>query len=716
MLNFIKSYTRFWLHLLSFTILSSLMIFAYLALPKYYEHTDSILRDYIFQLRGVEKTSGNIVILDIDEKSLKEYGQWPWSRNIIAELLTNATEAGAGIIGLDMVFAEEDTRSPHTIASALHVDASTLPNYDVVLGEAFASLPIIGGFFFTNELIDSDETPTLGAIYIEKGGTSEDFSINFNSIVMNIPLLQDSLYSSGFFNTIPDKDGSIRSVPILMRQKDGFLYPSLVLEMYRTYLDIGKVVVDRFDSGIDGISLGDIYIPTDRFGRLLVNYRGGTKTFEYVSAKDVLTKSGDIGKLKDKFVLLGTSAIGLVDIRPTPFDSAMPGVEVHANALDNLLMNDFITSTYFEESIQLLFILTLIALSVILFSIVSEYLVLPLLFGVLYALYYLFSTMMFEYHIVVNIIIPLISVIITFITTVAIDFILTASQKKVVMQAFSKKVSPAVMEDLIKHNAKGLLEPVEKEVSIFFSDIRSFTTISEKIGSPHKLIKLLNEYMTPMVDIIIDEKGTVDKFIGDAIMAYWNAPVEITNHADHALISAIKQIEKLNEIRSDIVSRYGIELHIGIGINSGEVTVGDMGSDGRSDYTIIGDHVNLASRLEGLTKNYGAQIVISSFAKDKLVQSYKIRSLDFVKVKGKDDAVEIFEVVVDDKISLEEMKRYEEAMLFYRDAKIIEAHEIFKELEQNSASFLYNMYIERCQHYINNPELEFDLTLTMTTK
>lgn len=412
------------------------MIFAYLALPKYYEHTDSILRDYIFQLRGVEKTSGNIVILDIDEKSLKEYGQWPWSRNIIAELLTNATEAGAGIIGLDMVFAEEDTRSPHTIASALHVDASTLPNYDVVLGEAFASLPIIGGFFFTNELIDSDETPTLGAIYIEKGGTSEDFSINFNSIVMNIPLLQDSLYSSGFFNTIPDKDGSIRSVPILMRQKDGFLYPSLVLEMYRTYLDIGKVVVDRFDSGIDGISLGDIYIPTDRFGRLLVNYRGGTKTFEYVSAKDVLTKSGDIGKLKDKFVLLGTSAIGLVDIRPTPFDSAMPGVEVHANALDNLLMNDFITSTYFEESIQLLFILTLIALSVILFSIVSEYLVLPLLFGVLYALYYLFSTMMFEYHIVVNIIIPLISVIITFITTVAIDFILTASQKKVVMQAF----------------------------------------------------------------------------------------------------------------------------------------------------------------------------------------------------------------------------------------------------------------------------------------
>jgi adenylate cyclase len=230
-----------------------------------------------------------------------------------------------------------------------------------------------------------------------------------------------------------------------------------------------------------------------------------------------------------------------------------------------------------------------------------------------------------------------------------------------------KKVSPAVMNYLLENSKDDLIKSKEVEATIFFSDIRSFTTISEKIGSPDKLITMLNAYMTPMVDSIISHKGTIDKFIGDAIMAYWNAPLEIENHTDKALNSAIEQIEMLASINNKITPKYDVTINIGIGIHTGLVTAGDMGAKGRSDYTIIGDNVNLASRLEGLTKQYKANILITKASYDRLTQKYKIRPIDLVEVKGKSQAVEIYEVICNNKnISDDEIVIYSKAIKYYR--------------------------------------------------
>jgi adenylate cyclase len=312
---------------------------------------------------------------------------------------------------------------------------------------------------------------------------------------------------------------------------------------------------------------------------------------------------------------------------------------------------------------------------------------------------------------------PLFSFILTLILSVGFDYFITSRQKDNIKRLLGKKVSPAVMEYLLEHSEEELVATKDVEATVFFSDIRGFTTISEKLGSPEKVINLLNDYMTPMVDNIVNHHGTIDKFIGDAIMAYWNAPVEVKNHADEALKSAIEQIEMLDDINKTIKPKYGIEIAIGIGINTGVVTAGDMGSEGRSDYTIIGDNVNLASRMEGLTKQYAAQILISKSTKELLKDTYKIRRIDLVEVKGKSEAVEIFEVLHKNKnISKEELELYEKAVTYFRKAKVKEAFEIYKKLEEQNSSKLYQFFIKRCEDFINNPQKEFTPILKMTTK
>ncbi len=273
------------------------------------------------------------------------------------------------------------------------------------------------------------------------------------------------------------------------------------------------------------------------------------------------------------------------------------------------------------------------------------------------------------------------------------------------------------MDYLVKHKKENLVSPREVEASILFSDIQGFTTISEKIGSPNKLINILNSYMTPMVDNIISHQGTIDKFIGDAIMAYWNAPLPVKNHADEAVRSAVEQLELLVEVNRSIKKEYNVEIAISIGVHTGLVTAGDMGSEGRSDYTIIGDNVNLASRLEGLTRYYDVNILISKETYKRLIQTYTIRPIDIVEVKGKNKAVEIFEVIPKTKkIEYTEMKMYIKALNLFRDASLTEAKSYFIKLNNQNPNKLYNQYIKRCQYYIDNPNIPFTSVLKMTTK
>jgi adenylate cyclase len=669
----------------------------------------------MFVMRGEIPQSNNVVIVDIDEKSLKEYGQWPWNRKLVSQLLYDLSDAGAGIIGLDIVFSEEDRSSPHKFKEFLQTDKN-LPNYDQYLAHTLTQTPVIGGYVFLFSKSDEKRSPMIPAIFVKKGLKDDKYILKPKGVVLNTPQIQGAMYSSGFFNNIPDEGGMIRSVPLVM-EYDGILYPSLALEILRVYSGVSRVDVVGDESGVEYIKSGEFKIPTDNAGRLLVNFRGGGRTFKYISASDIM--NGDFNKddIKNKFVIIGTSALGLFDLRSNAYDSAMAGVEIHANVIDNILQGDYLTKPSDSITINILLIFCVVFLFFIVFSLVGSWWIIPVAIASTFGLYHILFTVLFEYGYVLSILFPLIAFIATLILSVGIDYILESRQKEIAKRMLGKKVSPAVMEYLLEHSTEDLVASKEVEASIFFSDIRDFTTISENIDSPDKLIKMLNDYMTPMVNSIVKHHGTIDKFIGDAIMAYWNAPVPLKNHPDEAVRSAIEQVEMLEVINEKVKPTYDVTLDIGIGVHTGLVTAGDMGSQGRSDYTIIGDNVNFASRLEGLTKQYGAQILISKSTYERLTSEYKIRAVDMVEVKGKSKAVEIYEVITSTKkIDEDELELWDKAITLFRDAKLKEALELFETLESKNPSKLYRLYIKRTKEFLDDPSKEFTPVLKMYTK
>jgi len=706
---------NFWIKTALAFILSSFLTWLYLFTPSVFYSLDNRLRDFMFVMRGEIPQSNNVVIVDIDEKSLKKHGQWPWDRELFANLLYDLSDAGAGIIGLDIVFSEEDRSSPHKFSKYLQTDKK-LPNYDEVLAYALSQTPVIGGYTFSFTQTAQKSTPMIPAIFVKKGLSEDSYLFKPKGIVLNIPTIQDSLYSSGFFNNIPDEGGMIRSVPLVM-EYDEVLYPSLALEMLRVYSGVNRVDVVGDESGVEYIKFGDFKVPTDHTGRLVTNFRGGGKTFKYISASDIMSGDFKAEDIQNKFVLIGTSALGLFDLRSNAYDSAMAGVEIHANVIDNILQGDYIRKPSDAILVNIAFIWGIVFVLLLIFSLISSWWIIPAAIVLLFVLYEILFIILFTYGYVLSLLFPLFAYISILVASVGLDYILESRQKDLVKRMLGKKVSPAVMEYLLEHSAEELVNSKDVEASIFFSDIRGFTSISEKIGAPDKLIHLLNNYMTPMVDNIVSHHGTIDKFIGDAIMAYWNAPVPIKNHPDEAVRSAIEQINMLTEVNKIVKPLYDVEIKIGIGIHTGLVTAGDMGSEGRSDYTIIGDNVNLASRMEGLTKQYDAQILISKSTYDKLSGSYKIRPIDLVEVKGKHEAVEIYEVLAANKtVEDDELKLWEEVTALFREGKVFEAYTLYKKLQEMNPCKLYNMYVERCEYFLDNPEVEFSSILKMTTK
>ncbi len=698
-------------------ILALLLSWAYLFIPQTFFSLNNNLRDFLFNIRGELPKSDRIVIIDIDEASLKQFGQWPWSRSVVAELIHKLSNANAGIIGLDIVFAEPDQTSPHRIASKIKGDTSNLDNYDLILAKTLSSTPTVGGYIFTFEENNHDKVPLIPAVFLEKGLQHNNSMLQPKGVVLNIDMLQEKFYSSGFFNNIPDAGGMIHRVPLIMRY-DGIVYPSLILEMARIYSAASKVEIYGDEVGIEKIQFGEFNIPTDQAGRLIVNFRGAGRHFKYISAADILNGKFDPEEIAEKFVLVGTSALGLSDLRSIPFDNTIPGVEVHANTLDNILEGDFLHEPLDVIVYDLLIIWSIVFLLTLLFSYLNSWLLLPVAMAVAFSLFNIFFYLLFDLGIVLNLLFPILAFVSTLILSVSIDYIVTSRQREVLKNIFAKKVSKAVMDDLIKHGNDEILKVRDENVAIFFSDIREFTQISEIIGSSQKLISLLNRYMTPMVNEIADSEGTVDKLIGDAIMAYWNAPNPVENYADKAVTSALEQIKILKQLNVELEKEFAVTLNIGISIHTGLVTVGEMGSAGRSDYTIIGDNVNLASRLEGLNKFYGSTIIISEDTKKLLHDEYTLRSLDLVRVKGKKEAVEIFELIPSDEGEkcFDELHTYQTALETYRQGKVKEAYALFQSLEEAYGHKLYRLYLQRCREYLEDPKKPFDAIHTMLVK
>jgi adenylate cyclase len=685
---------------------------AYLFTNQSFFSLDNNLRDFLFSKRGELPQSQNIVIIDIDEDSLDKFGQWPWSRSVVSDLIKKLSTAQAGIIGLDIVFSEADQTSPHTIASKLNMDVSNLDNYDQILATTFSSTPTIGGYIFKFEGKDEHSGPLIPAVIIEKGLQSNRSILTPKSVVLNIDILQENFYSSGFFNNTPDTDGMIRKVPLVMRYK-GIIYPSLVLEMLRIYSKVSHVEIYGDDIGVEKIKFGDFVIPTDHMGRLFVNFRGGSKHFKYISAGNILNGDFDVKDIAGKFVLVGTSAVALSDLRATPLDNVIPGVEVLANVLDNILQGDFLYTPINAVIYDLLIILCIVVVFSVIFSYLKSWVLLPTVIISSVLLYQIFFYLLFDLGIVLNLLFPILAFSGTFILIVSLDYLYSVQQKEFIQSIFEKKVSKAVMLDLIKEKDKTLLDAQEKEVSIFFSDIRNFTSISEDIIASSKLVSLLNHYLTPMAKEISDHEGTIDKFIGDAIMAYWNAPNNVKGHADKAVKSALRQIKLLQQLNEDLYAEFGVKLKIGIGIHTGVVTVGEIGSDTRSDYTIIGDNVNLASRIEELNKFYDTSIIISKETKEQLKEEYMFRYLDTVRVRGKNQPVELFEVIslgTNEKFK-KELEHYDKALTLFRNAEYHNAYEEFKVLYDRYKDTLYSIYRDRCKERDEHPKQILDFSI-----
>ncbi|MCK9472902.1 adenylate/guanylate cyclase domain-containing protein [Sulfurimonas sp.] len=731
-------------HFFLVVLICTIMITLSMRSLEFFMPFENKIKDLMFKARGEIKGDENIIIVDIDEKSLNSLGQWPWSRDKVATLLQNLSDYGAGIIGLDIVFAEPDNSSPKKVLQKLGLAHEGVVDYDEILAHTITKTPTIIGYVFAmqNDTIAADKSPHSSGIIVEKNRPEKSYLLKPYRPILNIDSINEAAYSSGYFNTVPDSDGNVRSVPLVM-EYEGVIYPSLALEMARIIQDKRKIELFYDDNGLSHIALGELNIATDYYGRLNVNFRGAQGSYRYISALDIYEKRVKPAEIEGKIVFLGTSAAGLLDLRSTPFDSVFPGVEVHANALENILSGVFLSKPIWASGVDIITIVVgafFIFLILLLPSAIGSFLLLVTLNSILIWAHYFY---MFSYGVIFNTILPLVAINSIFIIGQAINYFLEIKQKERIKGKFASKVSPAVMDDILA-SEDNVLEAKEREVTVFFSDVRGFTNISEALKDPKKLIRFMNIYMNPMTEIVIKTGGTVDKFIGDAIMAYWNAPTNVTDHADKAVQASLEQLHSLRELNktlrddpefasvAQMSDANGVPIiDIGIGLNSGTVIVGEMGSSGRSDYTVIGDSVNLGSRLESLCKYYNSKLNISNFTKERLKGKYIYRFLDLVTVKGKSEPIEIWQIHdydreqeyylfdVSRKQLIHELALYHKAIELYKEAEFAKALAIFTKIESwnnKTNKAIYNIYIERCEHYIAMPPKNFNGVFIHTSK
>ncbi len=726
-----------------FYTLSSLLIFITIATTKIFFNDfvtslDNQIRDYMFISRGEIKTENNVVIIDIDEKSLNTLGQWPWQRDKVAQILKNLSLANVGVIGLDIVFAELDNSSPAKIFQEYNVTNIQVPDFDKELNFMVQNTPTILGYSFelTEQKFLKKEAVNIPAIIVERNKEqARPFLIEAKGTILNHQNLQKSAYSSGFFNVIPDKSGVIRSVPLVIKYGDQ-IYPSLALEIIRASMGVEAIFINYSTLGVENIQLGEFKIPTDRHGRLVVNFRGYHHTFKYCSALDIYNNDFNKEDIAGKVALIGTTAAGLNDIRAIPFESVFPGVEVHANIIDNIIAQDFLSLPTWIDGVNLILVLLTIIVTVLLITF-SPLWFNPLVLFILSASFlYIIYYVLFQYGIILNSFLILLAIFLSVLITTFMDYIFEIKKEQAIKNKFASKVSKDVMENLINSEDDGF-KAITKEITIFFSNVRNFSYISESAPNATVLIDFLNEYVDPMSKIIIEKQGTIDKFMGDSIMAYWNAPADIKNHATKAVDTALSQLYKIKDINKllvtnkkfeDIIDMCAIKniapLEIGIGINTGEAVIGEMGSSLRSDYTIIGDSVNLGFKLESLCKYYGSKCNISNFTKWQLEDKYIFRYLDLITVKGHEKPLQVWEVIDFDNANIEnnlyettrenlddELSQYHMGLNMYQDGLFEDAIEIFNTLNKKEDKIndkIYQIYINRCKHYLKEPPKDFD--------
>lgn len=591
--------------------------------------------DYRFKIRGAIKIPENIVIAAIDEKSIGKFGRWPWSRDKLARLVEKLTKDAAEIIVFDVIFSEDE-------------------KYDRILARAIRQagnviLPIV--FEFDRKSTVPDSEFLLNAAF--KSIVNPEKFNHYSPIITKralipVPEMIKETIALGHINMFPESDGTLRWEAMAVEYNE-FLYPSTDLMTAATYLGIPHERIILMAT--EGIQLGEKrYIPTDKHGRTLIHYYGPTQTFKHLSIADILDGMIKPEHIQGKIVLIGATAVGIYDLRVTPFSPAMPGIEKHANVISSILENRFLRRADLSTNLVILlatgflFSLLMTRLRAAGASMMTGVFLL-LIFG---AGYYLFIKQGFW----MNIAYPSNNILLIFIGVTAYNYAVEERFAKKIRTMFSSYVTERVVNELIKNPGMARLGGERREVTVLFSDVRGFTSFSEK-HTPEEVVGILNEYLGAMTDVIFRWEGTLDKFVGDAIVAFWGAPMRQKNHAELAMRCALNMAKRLEELQQGWRSEGKFVLDSGIGINTGEVLVGNVGAEGKKmDYTVIGDHVNLGARVESLTRHYNTHILTTEFTLNKIkdlitarnIGHVSFKGIERVQVKGKENFVEIYEV------------------------------------------------------------------------
>ena len=741
-------------------LLVIVLVILYLIGPRFLEVMEYKALDLRFVLRGTIQPGPEVVIAVIDEKSVDEVGRWPWPRSKIAELVQTLADHSAKVIALDIGFFEPDANTNIGLIEKLGKEIGRLgvhnarltqflkhekdlADNDLILAQTIKNVkpPVILGQFLHMERDESiahispeEVRKKIGEIdkvinsdYVFVRAPSAVVDVNKKFFIqaympeINIPPLVDAAAASGYFNMFPDADGTVRWVPMTIQVRDKYYMP-LSLQTLRYYLGGVDSFLEVSEMGVERVGLGELNLPTDEMGRLLVNYRGPAQTFPHYPIADILAGRLDKGTFKDKIVLVGPTAVGIYDLRVTPYDNVFPGVEIHANIIDSILQKDFLVrpnwSGIFDIGSIILIGLILGLLLPKLSAMTGPFLGLGLLAVLVGGNFALFNRGWW-----INLVFPVLSLVVIYIGITIFRYITEEREKRKIKGAFSSYVNPSVVNEMLKNPDMLKLGGDKRIATVLFSDIRGFTTISEKLD-PEALVNLLNRYLTIMTDLVFNYDGLLDKYIGDAIMAVWGAPLTQPEHALLACRTSLDMMAELEKLRQTLAQEdenipY---LDIGIGLNTGPMVVGNMGSKTRMDYTAMGDSVNLGSRLEGANKQYGTNIIIAEMTFEQVKDVMYCRELDSVAVKGKKLPVRIYELlgeagrVSGEKINL--ARAFTRGVAAYKNRRFKKAEGIFMGIKEHYPDDKPTLlYLDRMAELkLNPPPDDWDGVFVMKTK
>jgi adenylate cyclase len=598
-----------------------------------------------------------VVIVDIDESSLSAFGQWPWPRTILADLLTRLYEWQAAAIAFDVIFPEPDRSSLNEAVKHFRdLDDDTrgrllhLPSNDEVFAQAIGRGNVVLGQAGINAFHPRSLEKPPETAFATVGPDPSPYLIAFPYILRNLPKLEQAAVGHGLISIRTERDGMVRRVPIVMQAEDKIV-PALTLDLLRVATGSSTIMIRTDESGIQSVAVPGLELPTDRNGRIWV-YFGPHDKARFVSAKDVVEGNVAPEIFAGKLVLVGTSAIGLLDVKTTPVLSAMPGVEVHAQLLEAALTNSLLVAPSYAIVVEMIgaliggVVLALLAPAASVLMLFASAALAAAAFVA--ASWILFS----RYQMLFDATFPLIATLSVYMSMVLMGYFREQLDRRRIRSAFAQYLSPTLVEQLANSPQRLVLGGEERVITVLFSDVRGFTTIAETYkDNPHGLTTLMNRFLTPLTNAIMARNGTIDKYMGDAVMAFWNAPLDDPAHesdACHAALDMLERVDALNQEREREASTSGtrfVPIKIGIGINTGRCTVGNMGSDLRFQYTVMGDSVNLASRLEGQTKAYGLPILIGSRTAAAVAEQFALLEIDSIRVKGKTEAEVIYAIV-----------------------------------------------------------------------